>query len=70
MLQKPNNVINRNDCLRLYLDALQLNSNALLVFDGAVLSLSQLVGESHIFQLQMFHNTNLSHLSSLGDREI
>lgn len=65
-LYKPNDSIFRKGCLRVYLNALQLNSNTLFFFDGAVLGLRELVGQSHILQLQMFHNTNLSHLSSLG----
>lgn len=32
-----------------YLNALQLNGNALFVFDGTVLSLSKLMWQSHIF---------------------
>lgn len=63
---KPDHSI-RKGCWKAYLNALQLNSNTLFVFDGAVLGLSKLVGQSHILQLQMFHNTNLSHLPSLGE---
>lgn len=51
----------------MYLDTLQLNSNTLFVFDGAVLSLGKLVRQSHIFQLQMLNHTKLSHLSSLRE---
>ncbi len=64
-LYKRDDGIFRKVHCRAYLDALQLNSNTLLFFDGAVLGLGELVGQSHILQLQMFHNTNLSHLSSL-----
>lgn len=56
------------DSQREYLNALQLDSYALFIFDRAVLGLCECVGQRHIFQLQMFQNTNLSHLSSLGER--
>lgn len=67
-LNKPEGIF-RKGRWGVYLNALQLNSNALFVFDGAVLGLSELVGQSHILQLQMFHNTNLSHLSSLEGKK-
>lgn len=67
-LNKPEGIF-RKGRWGIYLNALQLNSNALFVFDGAVLGLSELVGQSHILQLQMFHNTNLSHLSSLEGKK-
>lgn len=38
----------REGCWRVYLNALQLNSNALFVFDGAMLGLGELVWQSHI----------------------
>lgn len=70
---KPYNLdswINTEGCLNAYyLNTLQLNSNTLFVLDGAVLSLSKLVRQSHIFQLQMLNYTNLSHLSSLREEK-
>ena len=53
---------------RIYLNALQLNSDTLFFFDGAMLRLSELVRQCHVLQLQMFQSTKLIHLSSLGKK--
>lgn len=50
-----------------YLNALQLHSDALLLFNGAVLGLGQLMGKCHVLQLQVFHGAKLSHLPRLRE---
>lgn len=48
-----------------HLDALQLQSNALLLLEGPVLSFRQLVGQGHVLEFQMLQEACLGHLSNL-----
>lgn len=48
-----------------HLNALELDSNALLLLDGPVLGFRQLVGQGHILKFQVLQEARLGHLSNL-----
>lgn len=65
MSQKTPKPQDKSDTLWSHLNALELGGNALLLLDGSLLGLCQLVGQGHILKFQVLQEACLGHLSNL-----